>query len=208
MIAAIDKAAAALHLEVFGGLHPDPETGFQTILLLGPREPGFWVAFTATPEYRDAAPDPMNRWSRRVITGLARKWDAAPLFPFGGPPYQPFLHWALASGRAHGSPVGMLVHDRAGLMISYRGALGLGQRLDLPAAPPSPCSTCAGQPCRSACPVDALTGTYDVAACKADLERPGNDCMKCGCAVRRACPVSHGYGRLPEQSAFHMRHFK
>ena len=35
-----------------------------------------------------------------------------------------------------------------------------------------------------------------------------NDCMSKGCAVRRACPVSQSYGRMEDQSAFHMRAFK
>ena len=33
------------------------------------------------------------------------------------------------------------------------------------------------------------------------------DCMKAGCLVRRACPVTQAYARMPEQSAYHMRQF-
>lgn len=206
----IEKAAASHHLAVFGTV-PGAEApkGIGTLVLLGPREPGFWPAFTASPEYADTAPDPMDRWSSRVIGGLAHDLGATAFFPFGGPPYQPFVAWAKASGRAHGSPVGLLVHDTAGLMVSYRGALGFAGTLDVPAPPPKPCDSCTTQPCLGACPVDALaTGTYDIAACKADLDRPENDCMSKGCAVRRACPVSQSYGRMEDQSAFHMRAFK
>ena len=164
---------------------------------------------TAGPEYGDGAPNPLDRWSTRVIGALAEAFGATALFPFGGPPYQPFYAWALRSGRAWASPVTLLVHDRAGLMVSYRGALALPARLRLPSAPAAaPCATCA-RPCLAACPAGALTGAgYDLPACHRFLDTPaGGDCLSCGCAVRRACPVSQSYDRVAEQSAYHMRLF-
>jgi hypothetical protein len=135
---------------------------------------------------------------------------AEPLFPFGGAPYLPFLRWAIASGRAWQSPAGMLVHDVAGLMVSYRGALRFSQNIELPPTSASPCTTCVGQPCVTACPVDALSAArgYDVAACHGFLDTPpGDDCLSQGCKARRVCPVSQAFGRDPEQSAFHMSYF-
>lgn len=208
----IEAATRKYCLTIYGALHPDPATvpdTVRTLVLLGPREPGFWDHFTASPEYLDGQPDPLDRWSERVISAVATSLGTQAFFPFGGPPYQPFIQWATASGRAHVSPVGLLVHDTSGLWVSYRGALGLSERLNLPPAPPNPCQNCTDQPCRNACPVDALApDTYDVAACKADLDREGNDCMTRGCATRRACPVSQDYGRRESQSAFHMEAFK
>jgi len=206
----IARHAAPHHLAVMGALHlgADEVPGHATLVLLGPSEPGFWHAFTQTSEYLDGTPDPMDRWSMRVIGALAEVLGATALFPFGGPPWHPFIDWARRSGRAWPSPVGLLVHDAAGLMVSYRGALALPERLDLPAPGLRPCDTCATEPCRTACPVDALRAdAYDVPECKADLERAGNDCRAWGCAARRACPVSQSYGRQPAQSAFHMRYF-
>lgn len=200
-------------LDIFGGFHPGPEDGAPegcgTLILLGPAEPGFWPRVLKSAEFRDGAPDPLDRWSERVVGDLARETGAQALYPFGGPPYRPFIDWSLRSGRAWRSPVTLLVHDTAGLMVSYRGALALPSRLDLPPAPPRPCDTCAAQPCRGACPVAALTSAgYDLDACHAYLDTdPGRDCMTGGCRVRRACPVSQSYGRLPAQSAFHMRSF-
>jgi len=205
----IERAAESRHLSVMGTVGRNLPQGLGTLVLLGPREPGFWVHFTASSEYRDRQADPLDRWSRRKVTRLAREFGAKAFFPFGGPPYQPFIDWAKASGRAHVSPVGLLVHDVAGLMVSYRGALGFAERLACPEPPPNPCESCETRPCLQACPVDALQpGHYDVARCKTDLDRPENDCMARGCAVRRACPVSRSYGRMEEQSAFHMRAFK
>ena len=202
---------AAHRLAVFGGFHPGPgdgaPRGTQTLLLIGPDEPGFWAHFTEQPEWRDGRPDPMDRWSRRVIGRIACDLRAKAVFPFGRPPFAPFYAWALASGRAWPSPVQLLVHDRAGLMVSYRGALALRHRLVLPPPGPNPCTGCA-RPCLTACPVGALTpAAYDVPACQSHLATPGNDCLAAGCRARRACPQSKSYGRVAEQSAYHMSMF-
>lgn len=212
--AGIERTFRGEGLDIFGAFHPQegdglpPDTG--TLVLLGPHEPGFWARIGASPEWRDGAPDPIDRWSRRVIGGIACGLGAKALFPFIGPPWLPFFSWATRSGRAWPSPVRLLVHDRAGLMVSYRGAVALRERLDLPPPPAEPpCATCPDQPCRTACPANALSDAgYDVPACHAFLDTaPGGDCLSCGCAVRRACPVSQSYGRLPEQSAYHMGRF-
>lgn len=211
-LAALQAAARARYLSitaVLQGPRDDLPDGCQTLLMLSPDEPAFWPAFTDSPEYRDGAPDPMDRWSRRVITEWAAELDARPLFPFGGPPFQPFIAWALASGFAASSPVGMMVHAQAGLYLSFRGALAMPVRVDAPAPPPSPCDGCADRPCLTACPVFALgPGGYDVPACKGYLvTNAGQDCMTRGCAARRACPAGQDHGRLSSHSAFHMIHF-
>jgi hypothetical protein len=212
---AVLTAARAVHLDIAGAFHPAAShacpAGTGTLILLAPHEPAFWPAFTGSPEYRDGAPEPMDRWSTRVIGQLALDHGATALFPFGGPPYQPFLRWAAASGRAWSSPVGLLVHDQAGLFISYRGALALPERIALPPTPiHSPCQSCSDRPCLTACPVGALGGAgYNVEGCRAYIAgSSGRDCVESGCAVRRACPISARHGRLPEQSAFHMRAFQ
>ncbi len=209
---AIAAAAGAERLAVFGAFHPGPDDmadGAGTIVLLGPDEPGFWTHVTAAPEFAGAAPHPLDRWSVRVIGTLAGRFGARAVFPFAGSPPAPFIRWAVASGRAWVAPVGLLVHDVAGLLVSYRGALALPDRLDLPPVPDAPpCAGCAA-PCLTACPVGALGPQgYDLPACHAFLDTaPGADCMDRGCAVRRACPVSASYARAPAQSAHHMRSF-
>jgi len=192
---------------------PDTRT-IRCIVLLGPGF-RFWEVFTASHEYTDERPHPLDRWSQRVISNLADSLGASALFPFGGPPFRPFPDWALNSGRFWSSPGRLLVHDQTGLMVSFRGALGFSEVVSETDAknphdlPEKPCTTCKGQPCLTACPVDALTETgYDIARCKSFLQSDaGRDCMERGCAVRRACPISKGALRYPEQSAFHMRAF-
>lgn len=204
MIEQIRAAARLDFLDVFGSVVEDGETD----LLLGPHEPGFWPHVTISVELNDGAPNPLDRWSKRVIGKLAKSFAADALFPSDGPPYPPFISWALASQQAWLAPVGMLVHDRAGLMTSYRGALRIKGQYTRTSLELSPCVPCA-KPCKTACPVDALSETsYDVEACKTHILGPDSkNCRTMGCAARRACPISQTYGRLPEQSAFHMRAF-
>jgi len=211
--AALDARLAGSGLRAIGGCRVEPEDdlppGTATLVLVAPREPEFWPLVAAAPEFADCAPDPLDRWSRRVIGGIACDLGAKALFPFTGPPWRPFIGWALRTGRIHRSPVGLLVEGEAGLFVSLRGALALAELIDLPAPADSPCESCAGRPCLSACPVAALTGAgYDTAACRTYLDTPpGADCMEGGCRVRRACPVSAAHPRDPAQSAFHMRAF-
>lgn len=209
----IARVAGDAHLEIMGAFAPQPgdaaPEGCTTLVLLGPAEPGFWPHVTAQPEFADGGPDPLDHWSRRVVGDLAQMLGGMPLFPFGGPPYQPFIRWALASGRAWLSPVGLLVHDRAGLMVSYRGALAFDHEISLTSGGVNPCNSCAARPCLGACPVGALSAApFDAGTCHGYLEtQPGQDCLTAGCKVRRSCPAGQNYTRLPAQSAYHMSYF-
>lgn len=209
----IANTLATRHLDVIGGFHPSPDepelAGLETVLLLGPSGAAFWDAFVTEPEFQDGTTNPVDRWSSRVITALAVAFGATPFFPFSGPPYAPFFQWALRTQRCHQSPINLLVHDTSGLFVSFRGALGFRQRLDLPAPSTTPCETCTDQPCRTACPVSAFDqGLYDVPACKQALRAtdPAH-CLEKGCAARRLCPVSQTYNRQEAQSAYHMKVF-
>lgn len=190
---------------------PDGPQPDGTMVLFG-TGPGFWAQFETTPEFRDGTADPVDRWSRRTIDALAAAWGAQARYPFTGPPYQPFVAWARASGRCFTSPSQMLVHDRLGMMISFRGALYFAHYIDLPPPPrsTSPCESCTGRPCLTACPVDALVagGPYGVAACHDHLNTAaGASCLSGGCLARRACPLSARAARPLSQSAHHMRYF-
>jgi len=194
----LSLGAAVRGLTLLGGFVEEE----RTTILLGPDPDTFWPTLQAAPEAVVA--NPVDTWSARVIGDWAHDLGAEARFPFGRP-LQPFLTWAMKTGRCHISPVGMLVHDAQGLMVSFRGALILPRTIALPAALPKPCDTCAA-PCLTSCPVDALTDrNYDLPTCHAWLDDPANTCMARGCAVRRACPVSQP--RPDAQSAHHMASF-
>jgi len=199
-------------LSVFGALHPeicdDAPSGCQTLLLLGPREPGFWGRIKRSAEFHGG--NPVDRWSQRVIGDLARDIHAQAVFPFGGPPFHPFVNWALKSGTVWLSPVNLLVHGNAGLFVSFRGALAFTRLIDLPPhSGTRPCDSCKTQRCLTDCPAGALTDAhYDVASCHDYLNKPqGACCLSHGCLVRRGCPAGEDYQRLAEQSAHHMGFF-
>ena len=216
----VATAAAAVGIALRGAIHPVAEDHVPampdgrpagTLVLAGFVGQGQWPVFAASAEAADGRADPLDRWSRRVVGGLAAGLGAMALYPFGGPPWLPFQRWARKAEPVHSSPLGVLIHPDWGLWHSYRGALVFAKHLALPERRerPSPCDTCAEKPCLSACPVGAFTlERYDVGACVGHLRSAaGHDCMELGCRVRQACPigVEHRFG--PEQAGFHMRAF-
>lgn len=212
-MARIEAALARHGLAVTGAFHPAEgdraPAGVATLLLIGARNDAMWRVFTGSPEFTDHNPEPLDRWSRRVLETVAAAIGARALFPFGGPPYLPFQHWAARGEGAMASPVGMQVSPSRGLWMSYRGALGLPFRVPLGAPPAaSPCIACPA-PCRSACPVDAFAGgSYDVARCVAHVtSAAGALCREGGCLVRQACPAGKGHAPPAPQSRFHMDAF-
>lgn len=216
----LSAAAGEEGLLLRGGFHPIPEDlvpalpdgrSAASLILLGNAGGSLWPTFAASPERQDGAPDPLDRWSARVIGDLAKRFGAAALFPFGGPPYHPFQRWALRAEKLAASPLGMLIHPAYGLWHAYRGALAFADELPLPAVSDavSPCENCVEKPCLTACPVGAFDGKgYNVPACVDFIASPaGEDCMKGSCAARRACPVGRSYGYEAAQAAFHMSTF-
>jgi epoxyqueuosine reductase len=206
------KALGSEGLVALGAAPSDPDhcpAGTRTLVLIG-TEGGraWWDRVTDSPEWQDGTPDPVDRWSKRVLGGIAARFGGIALFPSDGPPWPPFQRWALATGRVWESPVRLLVHAEAGLWVAFRGALALPFEVALPAAA-RPCDRCLTKPCLTACPVGALTEAgYEVPRCRTFLDTPaGADCMGRGCAARRACPVSQSHARLTAQSAYHMSRF-
>jgi hypothetical protein len=223
--AAIERHLAGLGLIARGGFHPKPAEGVLalpdgrvagTLVMVGNAGPALWRVFAAAPEANDGAPDPLNRWSERVLGEAARRFGGRALYPFGGPPYRPFVAWAKRAEAVWESPLGMLIHPDYGLWHAYRGALALPGRIALPerGQRAKPCDSCADQPCLSACPVGAFTAagygppSYDVAACAGHVGAPaGADCLGLGCRARRACPIGRDYLYDGPQARFHMAAF-
>lgn len=217
--ARVCRAIEARSLKPRGAFHPLPADGVPamsdgrdaaTLVLAGVVGGSCWQAFQAAEESR-RGPDPLDRWSRRVVGELARELGAEALFPFGGAPFLPFIRWAQRAENVFPSPIGPLIHPDYGLWHAYRGALVFAQTFDLPAMDerPRPCDSCADKPCLTACPVGAFSWHgYDVAACVAHVaDARGESCLGGGCLARRACPVGAAYRYGPAQMGFHMRAF-
>ena len=190
----------------------DDGTAAGSVALVGVAGSGIWPEFASSPEYRDGLPDPLDRWSRRIGGQVATELGAQPVFPFDGPPYHPFLGWAVMSGPVWPSRLGIHIHSEYGLWHAFRFALLFRQPLaDLPAPDTDvrPCDRCATSPCLSACPADAFSdGGYDVERCYRFLDsNPVARCHTEGCLARGSCPVGAGYRYIPEHAAFHMAAF-
>lgn len=228
-LAAISGAAAPHGLRVLGTFAcqasdhvPDREPGAATfgLALLGNAGPALWTAFSQ--ERRDE-PNPLDAWTRRaaasIVAALAGRFERPrAVYPFEGPPYMPFQRWALRSGLAAQSPIGLLIHRDFGLWHAYRCAILLDVPLPEPTAPTTrPCDDCPDQPCLATCPVDAFApaaaasagpATYDAGRCREHVRAPaGADCRLQGCRARRACPVGRDYIYETDQAAFHMAAF-
>jgi hypothetical protein len=182
-----------------------------TLVLIGWTGSAQWPAFAASPEAQDGAPDPLDRWSRRILASIATSFGARPLDPSRGPPWYPFQRWARRAGGVDPSPLGLLIAADLGLWHAYRGALAFDAKLPLPPAPApiAPCAACRARPCLTACPVGAYDGAHFAAdRCASHVRSTaGQDCREFGCRARRACPVGAGHAYGPAQSAFHMGAF-
>ena len=215
MIAELEAGLAAHGLSLLGGFAPEPGDAVPgdpaTVLLVGNVGSAVYPHLQAAPERN--GPQPLDRWTRRVVAEVAAPLGAVCLFPFDGPPFHPFQRWAIrADGRFSTSPLGLLIHERYGLWAALRAALLLDRPVALPRleATGSPCRSCAGRPCLTTCPVGAFRPDgYQVAACRAHLGTlSGQDCMMGGCLARRACPVGREHTYERPHAAFHMRAFR
>ncbi len=178
----------------------------RTILLVGPNEPDFWRIFIKSEEYNDDEPHPLDRWSKRVMEKIAGKENTEVYFPFDKTEIWPFYSWALQCSEITASPIKLLVHNKKGLFLSFRGAIGLDFEIKEKRKTQGVCKTC-HKPCIISCPVSALTPKgYNVKKCKEYLaSTEGIECRN-GCLVRRSCPFGSNL-RLPKQSEFHMKEF-
>ncbi len=191
----------------------------QSLILFGNAGSSLWECFSVSDEYLDGNPQPLDRWSERIGREIADRFGGLALFPFGGPPYRPFLQWASKSESLRSSRLGMLIHPRYGLWHAYRFALacptvpdGLAgadaKRVETKAAQDI-CARCPDKPCLHHCPVDAFTGQYyDVERCYDYLDSdPRNSCLDQGCAARLACPEGLQFRYQPEHARFHITAF-
>lgn len=201
-----------------GGFHPAPDddvpacpdgASAATVLMVGSLSNTLLPILKGRPEWRDGAPDPLDRYTRSALAALAEEERLGVVFPFDGPPWHPFQRWASRVGGFSRSPMGVLADEPHGPWLGLRAALLSREVLPVTGGGrDGPCPTCADTPCISACPAGALSRTgYDVPRCLSWLvANPSADCHR-GCLARRACPFGREHVQGEEEAAFHMRSF-
>jgi len=183
-------------------LLPDAVSAF--VLAAGGRD--FFTAFAASAEAAKAD-DPVDAFTRRVVSAAAEAVDGHPLFAFErrGGEFADFVRLGRAAGLGAPSRLGLLLHPIYGPWMSIRAVVLT--RLPAPPGPESadfdPCTRCAA-PCEAACP-GAAPGPagFDVPGCVA-TRRVTPGCRE-RCDARRACVVGPEHRYLDAGEAHHMR---
>ncbi|WP_350332818.1 hypothetical protein [Coralliovum pocilloporae] len=211
---ALDREIAPLGMVRLGAFCPGPDENAVpgqdaqpgTIVLVGNAGSAIWQPFNESRVLSDK--DAMNHWTEAVLKPIAGRLGCDLVFPFGGPPWYPFVSWADRCTSIVKSPLGMGLHRQYGLFHAHRGAFLFSQRLPLPAEDAAnPCDDCTEKPCLSVCPVSAFDGqSYAYDACKTHLRSGDVPCWS-GCLARKACPVGRDYHYDPDHAAYHMTAF-
>lgn len=220
-LAELATALAPYGLRVRGGFATDPAIdrdlligipAAKTLILVGNAGSELWersgADIAATQD-----PDPLDRWTQRVIEPIARSLDGVALYPFGGPPYWPFQRWAERAEGLRASPLGIQIHPEFGLWHAYRAAVVLPRLVALPArtAAEHPCDGCIDKPCLSRCPVQAFSAEgYAADRCVDHVVATQHDpagCASVGCLARLACPVGADWRYRSDHARFHMAAF-
>lgn len=189
-------------------VRPGRET--RAVLIVGSLSNALFELFRTSAEAADGLPDPLDRFTRRVLSALADGEGLGIVFPFDGPPHHPFQRWTLRAGSFSRSPMGVLAHRAFGPWAGLRAALLSVEPLtaSADAGTDGPCPACHDAPCLSACPAGALSQSgYDVPRCLAYLRAdPAAPCHD-GCLARHACPFGRSHAQSAAAGRFHMRSF-
>lgn len=198
---------------VFDALNTAPVlfdgTAPKSVIMVGHFGSSIWPHFSHWRRSRPGQAEPLDTWSKEILSSVAADIGARAVFP-SDRPYLPFQQWAKRAEGLCASPLGLLIHPQYGLWQAFRGALLFDQMIALPQPDgfSHPCDVCSEKPCLSACPVDAFDGVdFAVQRCRDYLPRQGFTCMDQGCQARLACPIGRDYAYVPDQQRFHMAAF-
>jgi hypothetical protein len=181
----------------------------RAALVVGSGGSAFFEQFLKAPEAADGSPDPLDRFTARLVGELTSA-ALAPLgvahalaFPFAGrAPLIPFQRLGRAAGLGGPSPLGLQVHPDFGPWWAYRALVVLDRPLNAFAPLSDGCAGCPA-PCVAACPAGAVARAgFAVATCHA--RRLTAEPCRLSCAARIACIRGPEHRYSDRQLAFHM----
>ena len=184
--------------------------GARAAAVVGSGGPAFFDRFAnGSPESVDGAPNPLDRFTKRVadsvVAGALAPFAAphAVYFPFdGAEPLIPFQRLGRAAGLGGPGPLGLQIHPVFGPWWAYRALVVVDR--ELPARDPigDGCAGC-DAPCVGACPAHAVARAgFAVAACHA--RRLVAEPCRLSCAARIACVRGPEHRYRDAELAFHM----
>ena len=184
--------------------------GAQRALVVGSGGPTFFDRFEAAGvEAVDGAPNPLDRYTRRVVDAAVTSVlgslgvGHAVFFPFAGlSPLIPFQRLGRAAGVGPPGPLGLQIHPVYGPWWAYRALIVVDRALHTGPSLEDTCSGCPA-PCVGACPGAAVsTAGFSIPACHA--ERLRAPACRLSCAARIACVRGPEHRYRDEELAFHM----
>ncbi len=169
----IDNSLSGFGLKVLGVVHLE-----HTLVLIGNVGRSISYLFEQK-KFASIENDPLDNWSREVLEPVAKEFNARAIYPFEGPPFHPFISWAISCGEVYQSPLKIMIHPKYGLWHGYRGAIVFDGDVEIKkeVSQGSPCDSCAIKPCLKACSAFA---------------------------ARKSCPVGAEHRYCAQQLSFHM----
>ena len=188
-------------------LRDDEKTQFRQLILVGHRGRNFWEALQRRGMH---GAHPMDQFVTERITA----WMNGPLHGhawrqvFPGPQAVGLQNLGRLAGWHHASPFWVGVQQDWGSWFAYRAVVLADTNLALTPRreSPSPCDSCSGKPCITACPAGALaseqTGPWQLRTCL-DYRKQETSACQDRCLARNSCPVGSEHRYSDAQIRYH-----
>ena len=185
-----------------------PLDHYSRLVLTGHGGRRFWQKLE---EFGWHTVDPVDHYSLAVTQHFIDDYLGTPpvLLIYPAEYLLPLQQLGELAGWSHPSPLGLGINPVYGLWFAYRTAFLTNDQLPLTQSPvtQSPCATCAGKPCITACPAGAVQnpGQFNMSAC-ATFRLGARSACGDRCLARMACPVGPQHRYTLEQIQYHYRH--